>query len=535
MNKVDSWWHDGVIYQIYPRSFADSNNDGIGDINGITGKLDYLADLGISAIWLSPINPSPDVDFGYDVADYKSIDPKFGTMKDFDNLILTAHKRNIHVILDLVLNHTSNQHPWFLEAKKSRDNPFHDWYLWHDRVPGKKYPNNWRSIFGGPGWEYLPEVDQYYYHMFCKQQPDLNWRNPAVYSEMLDVFRFWLKRGVNGFRLDVFNEYYKDAQFRNNPVTRIGPRAFECQHHLYDCDQPEIVQAITDIRKVLDEYPGSYAVGESFLIDTQKVAQYCGPGMLHATFNFNFMNRRWEPKRFLSSIIQWENALNDNSWGTYALSNHDVRRPASRYAQGESDKRMKVMATMLFTLRGTPFMYYGDEIGMRNSIIRRKEMQDPIGKRYWPAPVGRDGCRTPMQWDGSKYSGFSSAKPWIRVHANHTVRNVQKQLSNPDSLYSFYRKLLHLRKENPVLINGMFLPLTSDPIYLLAYMRKDNQNTILVALNFSHRKMKLFLGRDLCEQNWQLLLSTHRSAPPDMSSGYIQLMGDETLLLKLES
>lgn len=533
MNNADSWWHDGVIYQIYPRSFADSDYNGIGDLQGIIGKLDYLADLGISAIWLSPINPSPDVDFGYDVADYKDIDPKFGTLADFDELIDKAHKRDIRIILDLVLNHTSDQHPWFLEAKKSRDNPYHDWYLWHDPVPGKKYPNNWRSVFGGRAWEYVPEIDRFYYHMFYKQQPDLNWRNPAVYAEMLSIFRFWLERGVDGFRLDVFNQYYKDDHFRDNPYVRIRPRLFESQQHIYDCNRPEMIPLVKDIRKTLDEFPGSYMVGESFLIDQKKAAEYAGPGMLHGTFDFSLLSWRWNPKRFLNAILKWEDALAGRAWGTYVISNHDTIRPATRYARSKRDHRLKVLAALIFTMRGTPYMYYGDEIGMRNVLLKRSRIQDPIGKRYWPIPVGRDGCRTPMQWDDSNHAGFSEVSAWNIVHKNFAVRNLQNQISDPDSLYHFYRKLIQLRKDHPVLVHGMFLPLTTDPLFILAYLRKDDKNTILVLLNFSQRKIKFFLGKGLADQNWQLLLSTHRCAPPEINNSSIQLLGNEAILLKL--
>lgn len=534
MNKADAWWHDGVIYQIYPRSFADSNNDGIGDLQGIISKLDYLADLGITAIWLSPVNPSPDVDFGYDVSNYKDIDPKFGTLRDFDELIDKAHKRGINIILDLVLNHTSDQHPWFLEAKKSRDNPYHDWYLWKDPVPGKEYPNNWQSIFGGPAWTYVPEVGQFYYHMFTRQQPDLNWRNPAVYAEMMDTFRFWLKRGVKGFRLDVFNEYFKDDQFRDNPVNKVGIRPFDIQSHFYDCNRPEMVPAVRDIRKILDEFPGSYVVGESFLINKNQAADYAGPGMLHGTFDFGLLWRIWSARHFFNSITNWENALAGKAWGTYVISNHDTPRPATRYTHCEKDDRIKTLATMLFTMHGTPYVYYGDEIGMRDIHVKRSEIMDPVGHRYWPAPVGRDGCRSPMQWDDSEYAGFSLSKPWNRVHPNHISRNVSLQINEPESMLNFYKKLIQLRKDNPVLVDGMFLPLTTDPIFMFAYLRQDAKDTILVALNFSHRKMKLFLGRDLAEHSWRLLLSTKRTTLPDGGLEVFQLLGDEALIMKVE-
>jgi len=323
------WWRDGVIYQIYPRSFADSNNDGIGDLKGIISKLDYLTDLGVDALWLSPINPSPDKDFGYDVADYFDIDPKFGTLADFDLLLQEAHKRNLHIILDLVLNHTSDQNKWFQESRSSKENPYRDWYLWRSAPEGKQ-PNNWKSVFGGPGWEYDEKTAEYYFHMFVKEQPDLNWRNPAVYQKMLDVFKFWLDRGVDGFRLDVFNEYFKDAQFRNNPP-KLGIRPFDCQQHIYDVSQPEMFIALKDIRALLDRYPERYAVGETFLATTEQAAAYIGPEKLHAGFDFTFLESPWNPKRFLTVINKWDSLLSADGWPNYVLNNHDKPRSASRY------------------------------------------------------------------------------------------------------------------------------------------------------------------------------------------------------------
>ncbi|HZW03594.1 MAG TPA: alpha-glucosidase, partial [Anaerolineaceae bacterium] len=372
------WWRDGIIYQIYPRSFADSNADGIGDLNGITARLDYLQDLGIDAIWLSPINPSPDVDFGYDVADYLDIDPKFGTMADFDRLLAEAHGREIRIVLDLVLNHTSDRHPWFQQARSGRDNPYRDWYIWSDPAPGGSPPNNWASRFGGSGWELDPATGQYYFHMFYKEQPDLNFRNPAVRQAVLDVFRFWLEKGVDGFRLDVFNVYYKDADFRPNPA-RIGLIGWDRQFHRYDYDQPEMLPMLADIRALLDSYPERYAVGETFEASPAQAAAYTGADRLHATFNFRFTGCPWQPRCFLKAVQDWESALSVDDWPNYVLNNHDVPRSATRFGAGENDERLKVAATMLLTLRGTPFLYYGEEIGMRDISLPRAEILDPVG------------------------------------------------------------------------------------------------------------------------------------------------------------
>ncbi len=490
MQKDYLWWRDGIIYQIYPRSFADCNNDGIGDLPGIINKLDYLQALGVDAIWLSPIYPSPDVDFGYDVADYTAIDPKFGTIADFDKLLEEAHSRDIRMILDLVLNHTSDQHPWFIESKKSKNNPYHNWYLWHDPKPNGGPPNNWQAIFGGPGWEYDPNLDQYYYHMFYKEQPDLNWRNPEVRQAMLDVFNFWLDKGVDGFRLDVFNMYFKDKALRDNP-RKFGLRGFDRQKHIYDNSQPEMFPLLREIRRILDQYPGSYAVGETFLADPQQTAGYCGDDKLHAAFNFDFANNRWHPKRFLDSSTDWYQALSEDAWPNNFLSNHDRPRAATRYCIAEDDRRAKVAIAMLLTLKGTPFIYYGEEIGLRDIPIRKKsDVKDPIGKTFWPFHKGRDGCRAPMQWNSAKNAGFSQQDPWLPVNADFPQRNVVQQKSNPESLLNFVKKLIQIRRAEPALQRGDFTPLIDDPRYLLVFQRDHLDDQVLVILNFSGQNLE---------------------------------------------
>jgi len=527
-----TWWKNGVVYQIYPRSFADGNGDGIGDLPGITGKLDYLADLGVDAIWLSPINPSPDVDFGYDVADYKGIDPKYGTLSDFDTLLKEAHARGIHLILDLVLNHTSDQHPWFLESRSSRDNPKRDWYIWHENRKGKQVPpNNWQSVFGGKAWEYDQNTGQWYYHMFYKQQPDLNWRNPQVRAEMMSVFRFWADRGVDGFRLDVFNEFFKDALFRDNPY-KIGIRPFEMQHHIYDADQAEeMLGVVREIRETLDAYPDRYAVGETFMGVKEAAARYSGRDKLHGAFNFDLIFAPWQPAIMLSRILEWDSALSEDAWPTQVLNNHDRVRTATRYRAPDNDERLKVAAAMLLTLRGTPFLYYGEEIGMRDINVSRAEIQDPIGRRYWPFNKGRDGCRSPMQWSPARNAGFSSADPWLKIHPGFPERNVDLQKDDPDSLLNFYRKMLDLRKKTPALQEGMFLPLTFDPRRVLAYLRQVENQTVLVALNFGRRKVRLALGPRLETTQWELLLSNKRVALPKIEKGWLHLQGDEVCIL----
>jgi alpha-glucosidase len=530
----NAWWKYGVIYQIYPRSFADSNHDGIGDLKGIISKLGHLEDLGVDGLWLSPIYPSPDKDFGYDVSNYFAIDPRYGTMDDFELLVKEAKRRGMRIIMDLVLNHTSDQHSWFLKAKKSRDNPFHDSYLWRDPNPDGGLPNNWHSIFGGKAWEYVPEVGQYYYHMFLKEQPDLNWRNPIVRKEMLNVFKFWMEKGVAGFRLDVFNNYFKDAQFRSNPVNRLGIRTFDQQEHRYDTDRPEMIPLLKDIRKILDSKPGTYAVGETFMDTVHKAAKYSAPGLLPSTFNFSLIQGSWNAHTVQQKIIEWEKTLDEKSWLTQVLGNHDSKRIATRIHADADDRKLKLAAALLLTMRGTPFIYNGDEIGMRDIHMSRREFQDPLGKLLWPFPFGRDGCRSPMQWDDSEFAGFSDHKPWLKVHPNHTHRNVKKQKLEKDSLFSFYRKLIHLRKESGALQAGMFLPLTYDPLFILAYLRQTSHQTVLVLLNFNRRKTKFFLGRELTKQNWQLLLSSNPQRENNILSNSLQLSGHEASIYKAQ-
>jgi len=530
------WWRDGVIYQIYPRSFGDSNGDGIGDLRGIISHLGYLAQLGIDAIWLSPVYPSPDADFGYDISDYCDIDPKFGTLADFDELVAAAHARGIRVVMDMVLNHTSDRHPWFVESRQARDSPYHDFYLWRDPRPGSRPPNNWVSIFGGPGWELDPATGQMYFHMFAKEQPDLNWRNPAVRQAMLDTFRFWAGRGVDGFRLDVFNAYFKQPELADNPGGRLGLRAFERMQHIHDIDQPDLLPLLRELRALLDSYPERYAVGETFLEAPGKAARYTAPDLLHATFSFELLASRWWAPAFARAIAHWQLSLSAEAWPTWVLNNHDVRRSATRYAFGagrEDDRRLKVAAALLLTLRGTPFLYYGEEIGMRDISLARSQLRDPVGKRYWPLPIGRDGCRAPMQWNGAANAGFAepAARPWLPLHPNAATRNVAAMDADPGSLLNFYRKLIALRKSHPALQRGLYNPQPFDTHFVLAYLRQNATETILVALNFSGRRQRLALGEQLAHAGWELLLSSQRETEPAIAAGLLQLEPYEAMLL----
>jgi alpha-glucosidase len=519
MNTDFLWWRDGIIYQIYPRSFSDANNDGIGDLQGIIKKLDYLKELGIDAIWLSPIYPSPDIDFGYDVADYTAIDPKFGTMADFEELLQAAKHRNIHIIIDLVLNHTSDQHPWFIESRKSKDNPYHDWYLWKDPKPNGRSPNNWQAIFGGSGWKYDPNLDQYYFHMFYEEQPDLNWRNPQVREAMLGVFRFWLEKGVDGFRLDVFNTYFKDSSFRNNPP-KLGIRGFDRQVHIYDHSQPEMYPLLEEIREIMDHYDGTYLVGETFLANPQQTASYCGDHQLHAAFNFDFAENPWHPASFLRSAQKWYAALPAYAWPNYFLSNHDMKRAAKRYCHGEDDRRAKVAMTLLLTLMGTPFIYYGEEIALRDIPIRhKKDVLDRIGQTFWPLHKGRDGCRAPMQWNSDNHAGFSSAEPWLPIHSNFTQRNVADQSSDPKSMLNYTRELINIRKNTPALQRGDFHPIDLKSRKILSFLRVINDEQVLVILNFSGRN----LSYTLLEGSWRSLFDKNRTVSKELPLGPYQV------------
>ncbi|MEA4812904.1 MAG: alpha-glucosidase [Anaerolineaceae bacterium] len=518
-NEKKLWWKNGVIYQIYPRSFRDTNGDGIGDLPGIIEKLDYINGLGVDAIWLSPINPSPDADFGYDVADYNGIDAKYGKMTDFDNLVKEAHKRDLKIVLDLVLNHTSNQHPWFLESKKGPISPYHDWYIWRYPRPKYGFPNNWKSVFGGPAWEYENTCGKFYYHMFAPQQPDLNWRNPDVRKAMLNVFRFWLDKGVDGFRLDVFNEYFKDAQLRDNPHRPgLHLREFDRQIHKYDAAQPEMMPLLKEIRTLVDKYKERYIVGETFLVPPAQARTYIGPDKVHAAFDFGYTHSAWSAPAFGKAIQFWDALHGDEAWPNYVLNNHDTRRSASRYPFGNEDSRNKMLAAMHLTLRGTPFLYYGEEIGMRELELKKAEIQDPVGKYYWPINKGRDGCRTPMQWNSKLNAGFTSGKPWLRINSDYPNRNVAAEEEQPDSLLNCYKQLLRLRRENPALNSGTMSlkPLLNKN--LLVYTRTSDKQKALIVLNFS------ILPQTYKPQGeWKMLYSGNDSKRTQLLDGILHM------------
>jgi len=486
-----SWWREGVFYQIYPRSFQDSNGDGIGDLRGITQRLDHLNgredSLGIDAIWLSPFYRSPMADFGYDVSDYRDVDPTFGTLDDFDRLLASAHEREIKVIVDLVPNHTSDQHPWFIEARSSRTSAKRDWYVWADPRPRGGPPNNWTAIFGKrrSAWTLDTKTGQYYMHHFLPQQPDLNWRNEQVRRAIDEVMHFWLDRGVDGFRVDVAHGLIKDELLRDNP------RLFAGRRRKRNWDLDEVHEIHRRWRRVLDAYPDRMAVGEVGTVSLARLARYYGnDDELHMPFNFQFLEQPWDAGRFRDVVERWERLLPAHAWPDYTLSNHDRRRAASRYGP----EHARVAALMLLTLRGTPFIYYGEEIGMTNVPIPQDRVVDVDG---------RDGERTPMQWDATRNAGFTSGDPWLPMAYDASRVNVAAQRDDPTSLFSFYRRLLRARRASPALRLGAYRSLPA-PRDVFAFERTAERERVVVVLNFADAPRQVRL--DLV--NADLVIST---------------------------
>lgn len=478
------WWQRGIFYQVYPRSFQDTNDDGIGDLDGIRARLDYLVELGIDAVWISPIFPSPMADFGYDVADYCGIDPIFGDLDAFDRLVEEAHARRLKIVLDFVPNHTSDQHPWFIESRASRDNPKRDWYIWRDPAADGGPPNNWMSNFGGPAWTLDPASGQYYYHAFLTQQPDLNWRNPQVRAAMHDVLRFWMARGVDGFRVDVIWHLMKDVDFRDNPPNpEYEPGDPDIRRFIQSrsTDQPDVHAIIAELRGVIDEYDDRVLIGEIYLPIDRLVAYY-GENLegAHLPFNFQLIHASWTAPQLAALIAEYDAAVPEGGWPNWVLGNHDQPRIASRIGA----RRARVAAMLLLTLRGTPTMYYGDEIGMENVPIATEDAHDPWEKNEPGLGLGRDPERTPMQWDASPYAGFTNGRPWLPLAADFTTRNVAVQLEQPASLLGLYRELIALRRAHPVLHAGTYRKITALGD-VLVFLRESAEECVLVALNLA--------------------------------------------------
>ena len=542
----DDWWKTGVVYQIYPRSFCDTDGDGLGDLRGIIEHLDHLAgrpdSVGVDAIWLSPIYPSPDFDFGYDVADYVGIDHRIGTLADFDRLVAGAHDRGIRVILDLVLNHTSHLHPWFQASRTDPTGPFGDWYLWRDPAPGsaagrRRRPNNWRSWFGGSGWTWDEVRGQFYFHMFAREQPDLNWHNPAVRAALLDVVRTWLDRGVDGFRLDVFNVFFKDPALRSNP-RRTGLDPWTRQRHVRDRNQPELAAFLTELRAIVDERPGRMTVGELFDGLAPDAVAFVEPR--HLVFDWATMTVPWNAVAFREAIAAREALYGPDRWPANALSNHDQPRHASRFdvpgtgVGGPGDARAKVAAAALLTLRGTPFMYYGEELGQRNIEVPRERAFDPFARHAEPGRdvFNRDQCRGPIAWNGTAPGfGFSTGTPWLPISPDAAERNVAVASADPDSVLSWYRRVLALRRATPALSSGGQELLDVPDPDVLAYLRDAGRGgRAFVALNFADRPTSVDAPPARPGMSWHAGLSTHARPAQAVLSAGIELAPLEALI-----
>jgi alpha-glucosidase len=524
------WWQEGIIYQIYPRSFQDSDGDGIGDLQGIIKRLDYLKWLDINALWISPIFPSPMADFGYDISDYRDIHPLFGTMDDFDAMLKEVHDRDMKLILDLVPNHTSDEHPWFQESKSSRNNPKRDWYLWYDAKPDGSAPNNWLSVFGGSAWEWDEHTRQYYYHAFHKKQPDLNWRNPEVQQAMLEVMRFWLDKGVDGFRVDVMWHMIKDEQLRDNPPNpHYNPLELPYRQLLptFSTDQPEVHDIVKMMRQVLDSYEERMMIGEIYLPVSKLVAYYGRDNKgAHLPFNFQLLTLPWDAQQLASAISEYEGALPPGGWPNWVLSNHDKPRIISRVGKSQA----RVAAMLLLTLRGTPTIYYGDEIGMRDVPIPPEEVQDPQGLNTPDMNLSRDPARTPMQWEDSNQAGFTEATPWLRLPENFRRVNVKAQQDSPYSMLSFHKRLIKLRQEEPALHIGSYTPVHADN-QIIAYTRQADDRRFLIVLNLSHRPC--YFTPEHQTLKGTIVISTYLEREGITISDTISLSGDEGIIVRL--
>jgi alpha-glucosidase len=526
------WWRHGVIYQVYPRSFQDANGDGQGDLAGITARLGYFVELGVDIIWLSPIFPSPMRDGGYDITNYVDINPPFGTLSDFDRLLREAHEQNIKVLLDLVPNHTSDQHPWFVNSRSSRRSDKRDWYLWADAGPGGGPPNNWLSEFGGSAWEYDAETGQYYYHAFLATQPDLNWRNPQVRGAMADVVRFWLQRGVDGFRVDVLWHLLKDEQLRDNPPNPEFKDSDPPYRRLlpqYTTDLPEVHVAVAMLRSVIDEFPDRLMIGEVYLPIKQLVAYYGRDlGGAHLPFNFSLLETPWEATALARLIEDYEAALPAGGWPNWVLGNHDRPRLVSRIGTEQA----RVAAMLLLTLRGTPTIYYGEEIGMREAVIPTDRLCDPIGDSIAGLRYGRDSVRTPMQWDDSRFAGFSVVNPWLPIADDSAGANVASQRKDPTSILNLYRRLIAIRRASPALLDGAYRTVMVRS-NLFVFARIESSERMLIVLNLSGDAVAADPGANV----WMgtIAVSTAADRVGEVVSGTLKLRAHEGVVVRLDS
>jgi alpha-glucosidase len=523
-----AWWQTGVIYQVYPRSFQDTNGDGIGDLNGIKQRLPHLIELGVDAIWISPIFPSPMRDFGYDVSNYCDISPLFGTLSDFDGLLATAHAAGVKIILDFVPNHTSDQHPWFLDSRSSKRSSKRDWYIWRDGKSDGSAPNNWESEFGGSAWTFDKVTGQYYYHAYLKEQPDLNWRNSEVERAMCDVLRFWFDRGVDGFRVDAIHHLFEDERGRDNPPDpswRPGMPPNERWLQIRTIDQPDVHASIKAMRRVSDAYPDKVMIGEAYL-PIDRLMAYYGADLtgFHLPFNFHLISTPWHPKYIASLIQAYEAALPRGGWPNWVLGNHDRPRVASRLGSAQA----RVAAMLLLTLRGTSTIYQGEEIGMPDVAIPADRVQDPFELNVPGLGLGRDPVRTPMPWTSQQHGGFTQGHPWLPLNADVHELNVSAQAADPSSMLSLYKALIRLRRERDELSVGAF-KLVSAEDGVLAYARELRGHQVLIALNMTESKQVLRAERSVREA----LLSTYLDDPAPSGTREIHLRENEGLVLRL--
>jgi alpha-glucosidase len=498
-----SWWRGAVIYQIYPRSFLDTDGDGVGDLPGIVERLDYVAELGVDAIWIAPFFKSPMADFGYDIADYRDVDPLFGTLDDFDRLLAKAHRLGLKVMIDQVLSHTSVEHAWFRESRQSRDNPKADWYVWADARPDGTAPNNWLSLFGGSAWQWEPRRGQYYLHNFLASQPDLNFHHPEVRAAALDSMRFWLDRGVDGVRLDAINFCFHDRQLRDNPAKskekRVGrgfspdnPYAF--QYHHYNNTQPENLAFLGELRALMDRYPDVAALGEISSEDSlATMAEYTRHGRLHMGYSFELLTDDFSAAHIRDTVRQLEAQMTEG-WPCWAISNHDVERVLSRWGNGDASAQLANLFTaMVCSLRGSVCVYQGEELGLTEADVPYESLRDPYGIAFWPQFKGRDGCRTPMPWnDADVQAGFSHGMPWLPVPEEHRARAVAQQQADPHSVLNGFRAFMRWRQTQPALRWGEieFIE-TAEPV--LGFIRRLGEQALLVMFNLGVDGIELTL------------------------------------------
>ena len=527
---VQPWWRGGVIYQIYPRSFQDTNADGVGDLPGILERLDYVAGLGVDAVWIAPFFTSPMHDFGYDIANHCDVDPLFGTLEDFDRLLEKAHALGLKVMIDQVLSHTSVEHAWFRESRESRNNPKADWYVWADPRPDGTAPNNWLSLFGGPAWQWEPRRRQYYLHNFLSSQPDLNFHNPDVRVAMLDTLRFWLERGVDGFRLDSINFCFHDARLRDNPskppAVRTGrgfspdnPYAF--QYHYYNNTQPENLAFLSELRAVLNRYPDTASLGEVASEDSlATMAEYTNSKRLHMSYSFELLTADFSAAHIRRTVEQLGSRMADG-WPCWAISNHDVERVVTRWGGKQAPQHLgNQLTAMVGSLRGSVCIYQGEELGLPEADIPFDAMRDPFGIAFWPDFKGRDGCRTPMPWSDTLGAGFSQRTPWLPIPAQHQAMAVAIQDDDPQSSLNGFRHFMHWRRTQPALCRGSIRFLdTPEPV--LAFIREADDERLLAVFNLSEETLdvNLPMNATLSQLNvaplWQgQLENRHVHLPP---------------------